>query len=161
MKNYKDSDYAANKYNPNIVYRFGNETVEITLEKFLAENPDMTAEDFWHFKFLSDAIYLEQVQTEHFSNRKNVSLTVLEETEVCAVRPIDEYIEEQEEKAILRAVQRFLDSGVLTETQKRRFILHFFKGLSTYQIADLEQVDHKAVFRSIRYAVQKLKKFLN
>lgn len=45
MKNYKNNDYAANKYSPNIVYRFGNGTVEITLEKFLADNPNMTPED--------------------------------------------------------------------------------------------------------------------
>ena len=62
MKNYKDSDYAANKYSPNIVYRFGNETVEITLKKFLADNPNMTEDDFLRFKALSDAFYLEQVK---------------------------------------------------------------------------------------------------
>ena len=159
MKNYKDSDYAANKYSPNIVYRFGNETVEITPEKFLADNPNMNEDDFLRFKALSDAIYLEQVQTEHFSNRKNVSLTVLEETEACATRPIDEYIEKQEEKAVLRAVQRFLDSDILTETQKRRFKLYFLRGYTIRQIAKVEHVCINAVEECLMAALKKLKNF--
>lgn len=160
MKNYKDSDYAANKYSPNIVYRFGNETVEITPEKFLADNPNMNEDDFLRFKALSDAIYLEQVQTEHFSNRKNVSLTVLEETEACATRPIDEYIEKQEEKAVLRAVQRFLDSDILTETQKRRFIEFYIQGLSERQIAIKENTSNVAIFKSINQSLKKIENFL-
>lgn len=127
MKNYKDSDYAANKYSPNIVYRFGNETVEITLKKFLAENPDMTEDDFLRFKSLSDAIYLEQVKAENAQTKKNIPIYPLKETEVCVVEPIEKYIEEQEEKPVLQAVQRFLDSDILTETQKRRFIEFYIR----------------------------------
>jgi hypothetical protein len=39
MKNYKDSDYALNKFSEGIVYRFADRIVEITLEDYLAENP--------------------------------------------------------------------------------------------------------------------------
>ena len=41
MKNYKDSDYARNKFSEGIVYRFADRIVEITLKDYLAENPDM------------------------------------------------------------------------------------------------------------------------
>lgn len=160
MKNYKSSDYAANKYSPNIVYRFGNETVEITLEKFLVENPDMTEDDFLRFKALSDAIYLEQVKAENAQTKKNIPIHLLEETEVCAVEPIEKYIEEQEEKAVLQAVQRFLDSDILTETQKRRFVLYFITGLTVRQIAEIEHVYINAIEECLTAAIKKLKKFL-
>ena len=39
MKNYRDSDYAANKYASGIVYRFANKTVTVTVEDYLKENP--------------------------------------------------------------------------------------------------------------------------
>ena len=42
MWNYRKNDYAANKYSPNIVYRFNDEIIEISLEDYLEENPDRT-----------------------------------------------------------------------------------------------------------------------
>ena len=47
MKNYKDSDYALNKFSEGIVYRFADRIVEIAQEDYLAENPGKTAQDFW------------------------------------------------------------------------------------------------------------------
>ena len=46
-----------------------------------------------------------------------------------------------------------------TEIQKRRFIQHFFQGLSTRQIANLEGVHQRAVWDSLMWAEKKLKKF--
>ena len=37
MQNYRKSDYAINKNSPNIVYRFHNEIIEITLEDYLKD----------------------------------------------------------------------------------------------------------------------------
>lgn len=54
MQNYRKSDYAINKNSPNIVYRFHNEIIEITLEDYLKENPDKTEHDFAELKALSD-----------------------------------------------------------------------------------------------------------
>ena len=53
MQNYRKSDYAINKNSPNIVYRFHNEIIEITLEDYLKENPDKTEHDFAELKALS------------------------------------------------------------------------------------------------------------
>ena len=64
MQNYRKSDYAINKNSPNIVYRFHNEIIEITLEDYLKENPDKTEHDFAELKALSDQIYYEQDRAE-------------------------------------------------------------------------------------------------
>lgn len=64
MKNYKDSDYALNKFSEGIVYRFADRIVEITLDHYLAENPDKNEQDFWELKALSDEIYHQQVMHE-------------------------------------------------------------------------------------------------
>ena len=50
VQNYRKSDYAINKNSPNIVYRFHNEIIEITLEDYLKENPDKTEHDFAELK---------------------------------------------------------------------------------------------------------------
>ena len=81
MQNYRKSDYAINKNSPNIVYRFHNEIIEITLEDYLKENPDKTEHDFAELKALSDQIYYEQDRAESAQTRKDVSIHGLEETE--------------------------------------------------------------------------------
>ena len=53
-RNYRQSDYAKNKYSSNIVYAGSDETIEITLEQFLKENHGMTEEDFLYWKNWSD-----------------------------------------------------------------------------------------------------------
>ena len=65
MKNYRNSDYAANKNSKGVVYRFANQTIEITLEDYLRENPDKNEADFTELKSLSDEIYLKQVRAEN------------------------------------------------------------------------------------------------
>ena len=60
MSKYQDSDYAVNKFSKGIVYRFSNETIEITLEAYLRDNPGKTKADFTALKALSDEIYYEQ-----------------------------------------------------------------------------------------------------
>ena len=65
MWNYRKNDYAANKYSPNIVYRFNDEIIEISLEDYLEENPDRTEQDFLKLKALSDEIYYEQDRAEN------------------------------------------------------------------------------------------------
>ena len=78
MHNYRKSDYAINKNSPNIVYRFHNEIIEITLEDYLKENPDKTEHDFAELKALSDQIYYEQDRAESAQTRKDVSIHGLE-----------------------------------------------------------------------------------
>ena len=76
MQNYRKSDYAINKNSPNIVYRFHNEIIEITLEDYLKENPDKTEHDFAELKALSDQIYYEQDRAESAQTARMFQSTV-------------------------------------------------------------------------------------
>lgn len=60
MRNYQHSDYAVNKFSPNIVYRFADSIVEVTLEDYLRDNPNKTESEFAKLKALSDEIYHDQ-----------------------------------------------------------------------------------------------------
>ncbi|MPM96729.1 hypothetical protein SDC9_143894 [bioreactor metagenome] len=160
MKNYKDSDYALNKFSEGIVYRFADRIVEITQEDYLAENPGQTAQDFWELKALSDKIYHQQVTHENRTSRLDVSMNGTEETEQLADPPLDlDLIHKSDIKKVKEAARRLLDSGELTEIQRRRFLLHFVEGLSYRQIASREGVHFTSAHESIEAVVTKLKKF--
>ena len=162
MKNYKDSDYALNKFSEGIVYRFADRIVEITLEDYLAENPGKTAQDFLELKALSDEIYHEQVTHENRTSRLDVSINGLEETEQLSVPALDlDLIHKSDTQKAKEAAKRLLDSGELTEIQRRRFLLHFFQGLSTRQIARMESVKQHSVWMSLQWSAKKLKKFFD
>ena len=94
MRHYRKSDYAINRYSPNIVYRFHDEIVEVSLEDYLKESPDKTAQDFTKLKALSDEIYYEQDRSESAQTRKDVSIHGLEEMDCCSTRPLEEELEE-------------------------------------------------------------------
>ena len=160
MKNYRESDYALNKYREGIVYKFTDKTVEVTLEDFLLENPDKNEQDFRKLKVLSDEWYLEQVRLETAQGNKQVSLNDLEETESCATCPLDEeYIEIVDRKRVMRATDKLFQEGCLTKTQKRRFIQHYILGLSLRQIAAIESVHFTSVDESLKRAAYKLKQY--
>lgn len=150
MKNYKDSDYALNKFSVGIVYKFADRIVEITLKDYLTENPGKTEQDFLDLKALSDEIYHQQVTHEHRTSRLDVSINGLEETEQLSTPPPETaLIHKTEENKAMKAARQLLDSGQLTETQRRRFIQHFIQGLSIRQIAAVDQVDYRAVWDSL------------
>lgn len=164
LRDYRKSDYAINKYSPNIVYRFHDEIIEVALEDYLKENPDKTEQDFAELKALSDEIYYEQDRAESAQTRKDVSIHGLEEMDCCSTRPLEEELEElaaevQNRRYARIALERLFAAGVLTEVQKRRFRLHVFRGLSTRQIGRLEGTSHQAVAKSLNLAIEKLKKF--
>ena len=162
LQNYRKSDYALNKNSPNIVYRFHNEIIEITLEDYLKENPEKTEHDFVELKGLSDQIYYEQDRAESAQTHKDVSIHGLEETEHCATRSLEEEWEEriadvQNRKYAWKALEQLFTVGALTKVQKRRFRLHVFQGRSTRQIGRMEGKSHQAVAKSINLAIAKLK----
>lgn len=162
MKNYKDSDYALNKYSEGIVYKFVDRIVEITREDYLRENPDKTEADFLELKAISDEIYHEQANEENRTKRFDISLYMLNETELISVPAIDIELMEQEEKKegekVLKAAKKLLSGKMLTAVQKRRFLLYFFQGCSTREIAKKEGVCQRAVWDSLNMSMKKLKK---
>ena len=116
-------------------------------------------------KALSDEIYYEQDRADSAQTRKDISIHGLE-TQSCATRPLDEewleqLIEIQNRKYARQALRRLLQSGVLTNVQRRRFFLHVFQGQSTRQIARLDGTSHQAVAKSLNLAIAKLKNFFD
>ncbi|MGL5434597.1 MAG: RNA polymerase sigma factor [Lachnospiraceae bacterium] len=159
MRKYQNSDYAVNKYREGLVYQFADGEVEISLESYLNDNPDKTEQDFLNLKAISDEIYYEQDREETRYAKRRYSLERLEESEqMASPSPYILLFQKFDEENALAAASELLQSGKLTEIQKRRFILHFFQELSYRQIAEQEQVNFAAVRDSIKWAVKKLKK---
>ena len=162
MKNYRKTDYAANKYSEGIVYLFDDETVEITLEDYLREHPDKTEEDFRQLKALSDQIYLDQDRADQRQTRKNVSIHTLEESLAYSLLPLDEeYILADDKRRVMIAADKLFRDGSMTEKQKRRFIRHFIDGKSLRFIADEEGVYYTSVYECICRAQAKLRKYFD
>lgn len=161
LKNYKESDYALNKYSQGIIYKFADGVVEVTLEDYLRDNPEKTEADFAELKAWSDGIYHEQAVQEQRTCRRNVSLDQVSEAEFAVVPKFDQHLiaEQDDGEKVLKAAYKLLHSGMLTKVQQRRFVLHYFKGLSTRQIAMLEGVRQQTVWESLMWAGKKLRKF--
>ena len=141
MWNYRKNDYAANKYSPNIVYRFNDEIIEISLEDYLEENPDRTEQDFLKLKALSDEIYYEQDRAENTQTRKNISIQGMEEMNCCATRSLEDEWEEFE-----------------VERQNYRYAkLALGQLFTTNIIGRIEGASHQAVAKSLKIAVEKLR----
>ncbi|MGF7145901.1 DNA-directed RNA polymerase specialized sigma24 family protein [Anaerotaenia torta] len=141
------------------MFTVADRIVEIMLEDYLAENPGKTAQDFLELKALSDEIYHQQVTHENRTSRLDVNINGLEETEQLAAPPLDlDLIHKSDTRKAKEAAKRLLDSGELTEIQRRRFILHFFQNVSLRQIAKKENVHQSAVWESLQWALKKLRK---
>lgn len=163
MKNYRDSDYAANKYAKGIVYRFADQIIEITLEDYLRENPGKSEADFTELKALSDEIFFEQDRSEGRQRKKMVSFHALEETALLAVPSPEETMIATEEQAENQKFKREIAAktiSVLTDVQRRRYLLHTVNGMTTRTIAEKEGVSHVAVVYSLEQAEKKIKKVL-
>ncbi len=101
MKNYKNSDYAINKYSESIVYRTANQIIEISLADYLKANPDKTEQDFKELKALSDEIYLEQDRTENRITQKTLSLENTRQVQDVTALTIEEnYIEKLDRQSL-------------------------------------------------------------
>ena len=59
----------------------------------------------------------------------------------------------------LEILQKGMQS--LTEIQRERLHLYFFEGLSTREIAEKQQTNQNAVWKSIQGAIKKIKKFFD
>lgn len=160
MKNYRDSDYAVNKFSKGIVYRFGDETIEITLEDYLRENPDKTEEDFFRLKEISDQIYYEQDRAENAQTKKNISIHSLMDTLACSTLALDEeYIQQEKREQDKRKMDKLFRDAGLSEKQKRRLYLHCVEGKTFRAIAEIEGVHWTSVEECVKFALKKLKKY--
>lgn len=85
LKNYKESDYALNKYSQGIIYKFADGIVEVTLEDYLRDNPNGTEADFAKLKAWSDGVYHKREMQEQRTCRQNVSIDQVPEVELAVV----------------------------------------------------------------------------
>lgn len=162
MSKFNKSLYALNKYSENIVYQFGNETKEITLEEYLKENPTHTKEDFFELKKISDEMHHEEDLSNTSYRKKKLSIHTLNNSiplsEECILEKI---LKSEDKRKIELAAKNLLDGGNITKIQKKRFIKHFFLNKSLREIAKEENVSHIAIYNSIKYATEKLKKIFD
>ena len=164
MKIFLDSDYAANKNARGIVYRFANETLVVTLEDYLRENPSKTEADFAALKALSDADYHETDRSDYRQTWKNVPLAGMEDTQAfVSASPETEVISKMEQAEIAKERHELAKGALdkLTDIQLRRYLLYKVTGLTTRQIAEQEGVKQRSVMDSLEWAEKKIKKFLN
>lgn len=163
MKNYRDSDYAANKHASGIVYRFADEVVEVTLEDYLRENPDKSSSDFAKLKATSDAMYLNSDRAEYRQTWKNVPTKGFEDDKAfCVMSAETEVIDIPQHEVDEKHKRRLMKSALakLTEAQRRRYIQNKVDGLSARKIATMEGVNHKSILESLQAAEKKINKFL-
>jgi DNA-directed RNA polymerase specialized sigma24 family protein len=163
MKNFKDSDYALNKYSKGVVYRFADEIVEVTLDDYLSDNPGKTAADFAVLKAESDAMFRRQDRFDNASTKKNVAISATAESELGYALSPDEIVVEIPERERLRQERLAIAAQALdklTDVQRRRYIKHHVDGLSTWDIAEQEGSNQKSVYESLKAAEKKIEKFL-
>lgn len=160
MPTYNKSDFARNKYSDAIVYYSATGAYELTEKQFLADNPSMTHEDFMFWKSWSDNEYKEELRLTVTEERNTIPLDTLVETEQLSANSAeDEFI--ISESSVIHTMEDAMKAlSCLTETQRKRYLLHFCDGLSTWDIAKIEGTNQKSVFESITSAQKKINKFL-
>lgn len=166
-----DSDWAKNKKSPDIVYTFvDSEEVRyhkenghiyeiITTDKktrCTRRLPvgEMSIEEFDALKKFSDESLHDEDIGEIYAFRGRVPMEDVENTIAASTT-----IEGDPPCKTLEDAMRMVDALGLTPVQRRRFLL-YCKGMSTYEIAEIEGVDQKAVWFSIEAAMNKRKNFL-
>ena len=158
MGKYNESIYALNKFSENIVYRFADGIVEITIADYLRENPTKTEEDFKALKAMSDELFYEEDRADSRYGKKKLSLEYMKETDMVQTEAIDEeIIHKQDGQGALQAAHILLKGSELTEIQKRRFIAHYFNNVPIREIARLEDRHMKSIQESLESANAKLK----
>ena len=169
MKDYKtNTDWLLNKNSDSIIYRNADgSNTEITLKDFLADSPNHTVEQFQMLKEESDRMFHEEDIAE--GEQAKWELPLYEWSEKYISKTLEEEVhgdgedEAHHEYLIRRRRMLALLPGalkVLTEIQRRRFILHKAKGLTTRKIAVIEKVTQATVHESIAGAEKKIAKFL-
>jgi len=163
MSDYRKSEYATNRNKTGIIYRFVESTVEIDVQDFLQSCPELTEQDFLYWKQVSDQMYLEEKRASWRESNRNVCLhCTLKDAALTVQSAEDSYFQGLEEvkintqrKTLLSLAKQAINS--LSDTQRRRFILHAVHQLSYREIAQVEGVSPQSVHRSVQEAKAKIK----
>ena len=161
-KDYRKSNYAINKVRKGIVYRNADGSIlEVTFEKIAENDPSFTKEDFEKLKQLSDELYHEEAKNDwkyhyHITDDLNDNSS---SSWLYSLALEEEIIGRGDEKRFIQAVKEIIDT-LLTPTQRRRFIMFAFEGLTYREIARIERVNIRAVWESIELSKKKIQKFI-
>ena len=148
----KDSDYALNKQNSNIVYRQADGSC-------LEVKPE-DCPDFHRWKVFSDADFQDLDRHDQREAQGRVSFNDLTDTDAERPQSVADAVElDKPAQLSTRTLANAMAilKQCLTETQRRRYLLHIREGLTMRQIAFLEQVDPMAIQRSITAARKKIR----
>ena len=163
-----NTDWTRNKKSAAIIYTNADGNItEITLARFLSDSPENTVEMFNKFKAVSDKLFYEWDREERTQAEEETPLEYV--SEKCAVPSAEKSVidrsEEDEHEAYIKRKEEMtarVPSALdrLTDTQRRRYVLHHHDGLSIRRIAEIEGVFHKAVADSITQAQKKIEKII-
>ena len=165
MKDFNKSDYSINKNSKNIVYiSHATGANEITLDKFLASDSNLTKEDYDYWKNWSDEKYQEEELKTRRATRNNTSIEAMTEIMSFVSNNLeDDYenirFESAAKEALSVALKKLYSDKKFSEKMKARFEQYYFKNLSTCEIAKREGVNSKTVSESINSVVKKLSKY--
>ncbi|MGN1329154.1 MAG: sigma factor-like helix-turn-helix DNA-binding protein [Eubacterium sp.] len=161
MNEYTKSNYAINKVRKGIVYRNADGSIlEVTFEKIAKDNPNFTMEDFEKLKRLSDELYHEEAKSDwnyHYHITSDLDENFISKW-IASSSLEDDIMARDGKKIFNERFQEAVDT-LLTPTQRRRFRMFAFKGLTYREIAKSENVDLRAVWESIEQSKKKIQKF--
>ena len=163
----RDSDWSLNKNTPDLVYRFLDGTTkryrkingqiyEVVLRGkqciavILVPEDEMSVAQFDELKSWSDDNYQRDDNSEVHNSRGQVDLEAV---------PFEKE-EEPEEFRTLENALRIIAALNLTETQRRRFLMHV-RGLTTREIAAIENVEQPAIVQSLTAVRKKKEKYFS
>lgn len=161
----KNIKYQRNHNGLSIVYCFSDSVEKITFEMFQTDNPNATHEEFEQWKRLSDELNLTEKRAVWRQTHKNCIVDMENHRELSVVSAEEAYLAqlENEEVQLKRQQQMALIKSalnLLTEKQRRRYLLHIVHGMTMREIASIENTAAQVVHRSIAQAKKKIQRFV-
>lgn len=153
---YNSSDYKQNQFTPDIVFPsvVPGKTVCITQDAFLAENPQLTPEDFAHWKRWMLGSLLDLLNHDRREGAKHLPLR-----DDLVSRYVDFVAEDWVELVEAQLEMQQVIKTQLTAHEARRVIAYWFSNCSVEEIAKAENATKGAVSQSISNGMKKLKKY--
>lgn len=156
-------EWEENRSSEHIIYCFADGTTKvITMDDYLREHPEHTAEDFKRIKQISDEMY----RTDYHADQRYSNWKADEDFDHAAALlasmeelPLDRVIRLEHWRTARQAAHQLLRSGRLTPVQRRRFIAYFIHGKSLAEITREENIHHKSTRECILRLTERLRQF--
>lgn len=154
-------EWDSNRESEAILYPFADGVKAVTLQDYLRENPNDTADDFKKWQHLitemSHINYLNE-EKEQRTEKKYKKYALANDLHTLTIRqePFQILFERERKRLAIRAAQVLLKSEELSDANKRRFIRYFLHGESVTEIARTESVQKSSVSKSIHRLCKRL-----